>query len=247
MSSEKDISIEEQRHLWVQEYVRINHKCVTSGTWVWQSTAFLVGGAIASAGLILSIANHGFYTFIGAYILGMSIIAILWLFLNWFIRHERWRQYVLHTREEEIEKELNLYAGRYFVELDNKHKGENVSKDWSPEVEGFRPSMQAKLAELDKKYVPIGGFDFIEKAVWLTMLLWIVIIVKEFVQWLCYRIASHQLSEAWANHCLPTSIALLVIGVVGISVMFCRVGIPSCSIDKSEKKSGEQKVESVQS
>lgn len=257
------ISSREQRQLWAEEYSSITQRLATSTARVWNVMSIFVGGSIAAAAVFLLKESHGFSSFVSAYVIGAGIVVILWISLDWFVRRERWHKYILYGRQRQLEKRLNFYAGRFIHELDEKNREEK----WSGEYGDFPPYEKGLLAYLDWKYVhlPTKGWDFMTWAVRITMLIWAVVVARQFVQWLLCSLDAYTLSEMWHDWRLPLAVVLLVvpalvIGVRALVVAACalwrtgitspvvaaralvagacalwRVGAPSCSIERERK------------
>lgn len=208
----KDFALsEELKSLLVHEYRDITQRIVTSGTWVWQSMALFIGGAVAAAGLVLSLGEHGRLMYIGVYILGIGIMTILWLFLNRFVRREMWRKWVLYWRQREIEEKLNLGASRYIHALDEYRE----KNDFSKFPQDLRESLHRLANDKEYSHVSPRGSMFIDWAVRITMLLWVAVMVIEFLR--------------WHNHSSTVGYVTLGIGVVWACFMMlsCQ-GVPTC-------------------
>lgn len=214
MSKEsKDVALsEEQKNLLVQEYRDITQRIVTSGTWVWQTMALLVGGFILAAVLVPTLGAPSRLAFIGVFILGIGIMTILWLFLNRFVRREMWRKWVLYWRQREIEEKLNLGASRYIHALDETF---GAKQDFSKFPQDLKEGLDRLAADKELSYVSPRGSRFIDWVVRITMLLWVAVMVIEFLR--------------WHNHSLLVGYVTLGIGLVWACVMTlsCQ-GVPSC-------------------
>jgi membrane protein YdbS with pleckstrin-like domain len=203
---------EEQRSLLAKEYRDITQRIAASGTWVWTTLALFVAGAVAAAGFVIAAGGSSRFTFIGVYILGIGVMTILWLFLNLFVRRERWREWVLYWRQREIEGKLNVGASRYIHALDETF-GEK--QDFSKFPQDLRESLDKLVADKELSYVSPHGSTFLDWAVRITMLVWVAVMVIEFFQ--------------WHNHSLLVGYVTLAIGFVWACVMIlsCR-GVPTC-------------------
>ncbi len=199
-----------QKNLLVQEYRDITQRIVTSGTWVWQAMALFIGGAIAAVGLVLSFGAPSRLEFIGVYILGIGIMSILWLFPNWFVRRESWRKWVLYWRQREIEEKLNLGASRYIHALDEYREKQDLSKF----PEDLRENFNRLINDKEFSHVSPRGSRFICWAVGITMLIWVAVMVIEFLR--------------WEDHSPVVGYVTLGIGLVWACVMMlsCQ-GVPS--------------------
>jgi hypothetical protein len=210
--AEKVALSEEQKKLLAREYRDITQRIVASGTWVWQTMALLAGGFILAAALVLALGAPSRLEFIGVFVLGIGIMTILWLFLNRFVRRENWRKWVLYWRQREIEGELNLGASRYIHALDETF---GAKQDFSKFPEDLRESLYRLVADKELSYVSPHGSRFIDWVVRITMLLWVAVMVVEFLR--------------WYNHSLLVGYVTLGIGLVWACIMTlsCQ-GIPSC-------------------
>jgi inner membrane protein involved in colicin E2 resistance len=150
--------------------------------------------------------------FIGVYILGIGIMSILWLFLNRFVRRENWRKWVLYWHQREIEERLNLGASRYIHALDETF---GAKQDFSKFPQDLRENLTRLAADKELSYVSPRGSIFIDWAVRITMLLWVAVMVIEFLR--------------WHNHSILVGYVTLGIGLVWFFVMIlsCQ-GVPSC-------------------
>ena len=163
------------------EYLRISEQIAAAGARTWQAAAFLVGGAFAAAGLVVTRGQHGRDPFIQALILGVGIIVALLIFKFWHLRREDWRTDILYKREEEIEEELELYAGRYVLWLDHKKQKGRLSANI--------PNDKKKHMKKLNKDLPSPGPVARKFAGWITFTgigVWLCIIISEFSLWLIY-------------------------------------------------------------
>ena len=210
--AEKVALNEEQKRLLAKEYRDITQRIAASGTWVWTTLALFVAGAVAAAGFVLAAGGSSRFTFIGVFILGIGIMSILWLFLNLFVRRERWREWVLYWRQREIEEKLNLGAGRYIHALDEAF---GAKQDFSKFPQDVRENLNRLINDKEFSYVSPRGSRFIDWVVRITMLLWVAVMVIEFFQ--------------WHDHSFLVGYVTLAIGFVWACVMIlsCR-GVPTC-------------------
>lgn len=183
--SRDSIPMKEQRQLWAEEYSSITHRLAASTARVWNAMLLFVGGAVAAAALILVGPGDSFFAFIGTYVVCVGIVIMLWLFVNWFVRGERRVRKVLNERQDEVEKELGFYSGRYFRQLDYKRE----EGQWPDEFDGLPCERRQTLETLDSKYrtppLTARGWAFIDWAIRTTMLLWAAVILVAFARWLC--------------------------------------------------------------
>ena len=210
--AEKVALSEEQKKLLAREYRDITQRIVASGTWVWQTMAVLAGGFILAAALILALGAPSRFEFIVVFILGIGIMTILWLFLNRFVRRENWRKWVLYWRQREIEENLNLGASRYIHALDETF---GAKQDFSKFPQDLKEGLDRLAADKELSYVSPRGSRFMDWAIRITMLLWVSVMVVEFLR--------------WYNHSLVVGYVTLGIGLVWACVMMlsCQ-GVPSC-------------------
>ena len=171
---------EEQKRLLAREYRDITQKVVASGTWVWQTLALFVGFAMVAAVLVLAMWEQSRLMYIGVYIFGIGIMTILWLYLNRFVRRENWRQWVLCWRQREIEGKLNLGASRYIHALDETF---GQKQDFSKFPKDLKEGLDRLAADKELSYVSPHTHKFIDWVVRITMLLWVAVIVIEYLRW----------------------------------------------------------------
>jgi hypothetical protein len=203
---------EGQKNLLAKEYRDITQRIVASGTWVSQSMAVLIGSAVIAAALVLALGAPSRYEFIGVFILGIGIITILWLFLNRFVRRENWRRWVLYWRQREIEEKLNLGASRYVHALDETF---GAKQDFSKFPQDLKEGLDRLAADKGLSYVSPRGSKFVDWAIRITMLIWVAVMVIEFLR--------------WYHHSLWVGYVTLGIGLVWACVMTlsCQ-GVPTC-------------------
>jgi len=142
----QNIPIIDQKNLFAQEYHGIIKRTEDASTRRWQAAAFLVGGVIAAAGLIIARQSHGMETFIQTSILGIVIIFSLCLFRYWFLTRFDWRMESLYDRQDYLEEKLNFFTNRYIRTLDAI---DNLARDalsFEREKESTRPKKELKRA-----------------------------------------------------------------------------------------------------
>lgn len=225
-------SNDEQRRLWAQEYVSIGEKLSTGTTRVWYAMSLFVGGAVAAAALMLVVADESFFGFIGTYVVGVGITIMLWLFVNWFARGERWVRKVLNERQDELEKELGFYAGRYFRQLDHKNKPEK--RRWDDDFYRLFPSGRKHTLESLYKDYPVPsrtkrGWAFIDWAIRITMLLWAAVILVAFARWLL-SIQPFGWSQIWHTQPSEFVTASVLLGVPALVIAVRALVVAACAV-----------------
>lgn len=185
----------EQKGYWAYEYLRISEQLAAASARQWQATAFLVGGALAAAALVITLGHHDLSSFIQTLILGVGVSICLFLFKRWFLQRERWRDEILFAREQEIEEELDLLSGRYFIWLDEfkkrkieigdklseeeRRKNEEKIKELLPQKVFENEKIRSAIERLHRSHPSPGvvGWSFVKWVVRVVILLWGILIL----------------------------------------------------------------------
>lgn len=200
--------------LLVQEYLGTVKRTEDAATRRWQAAAFLVGGVIAAAGLIIARQSHGMETFVQTMLLGVLIIFALHRFRYRFLRRHEWRLKTLYDRQNDLEEKLGFFTNRYISTLDAiddfAHKKENNSKVLGrakevliergvldkdiKRLDDILKQKPEELSESDREYLVkllekckyrrVAAQKFINLLPWVGIIVWLLLIISELGFWL---------------------------------------------------------------